>query len=62
MWVVGDLGAVAEEKAGDGPGVLVDGDRPDGDAAKDDVGGRAAAAEREAELLAGPGVAEDCDR
>ncbi len=60
MWAaVGDLGVVAEEKAGDWPGVLVDGDRPAGDAARDEAGGRPAPAER---LVGPPGVAEDCDR
>lgn len=60
MW--GDFGVVADEKAGDGPGVLVDGDRAEGDAAKDEVACWLALAEREAELLPGPGTAEDCER
>jgi len=55
---VGDFGVVAEEKPGEGPGPLLDGDRP---GCKDEAGGLVALAEREASLD-GRGVAEDCDR
>jgi hypothetical protein len=63
-WVtMGDFGVVVEGKAGDGPGPLVDGDLPAGEAAKVEVGGLAMlAAAMDAALLAGNGVAEDCDR
>ena len=56
---MGDLGVVAEERPGDGPGVLLDGERAGW---KDKVGGLMALAEREEESLDGRGAAEDCDR
>lgn len=58
-WVaVGEFGVVVADKAGDGPCVLVDG----GTAKEGAGGGLLALAEREAELLDGPDVAEDCER